>query len=114
MCRAALTTVVLGAILRTAAQIVDPAQAAANIIQREDTLTSTARFNLLNGLDVSSRQRLAILGTILSHDPPQFIYDFDASVSDGKEVGGNIIVANLADLPSLVCRLTPLAGGNAA
>ena len=55
MRRAALTTLVLGAILRATAQVSDPAQAATIIDQLEDAPTSAARFNLLNGRDVRSR-----------------------------------------------------------
>ena len=55
MRRAVLTTLVLGAILRAAAQIADPAQAAAIIDRLEDAPTSAARFNLLNGRDVRPR-----------------------------------------------------------
>jgi len=54
MRRAALTTLVLGAVLRATAQIADPAQAAAIIDRLEDAPTSAARFNLLNGRDVCS------------------------------------------------------------
>ena len=46
-----LTTLVLAAILRATARIVDPVQAA------EDALISATRFNPLGGLDVSSRNR---------------------------------------------------------
>jgi len=49
---AALITLVL--VLQATAQIADPAQAAAIIAQLEDAPTSAARFNLLNGRDVSS------------------------------------------------------------
>ena len=49
---AALITLVLGAALQAAAQIADPAQAAAIIARLEDAPTSAARFNLLNGHDV--------------------------------------------------------------
>jgi len=53
MGRVALTTFVLGAVLRATAQIMDPAKAAAIVAQLEDAPTSAARFNLLNGRDVS-------------------------------------------------------------
>ena len=58
MSRTALATLVLGAILQAAAQISDPAQAAAILAQLEDAPTSAARFNLLNESNVSSRRSL--------------------------------------------------------
>ena len=54
MRRTTLTTFVLGTILQAAAQVADPVKAAAIIAQLEDAPTSAARFNLLNGRDVSS------------------------------------------------------------
>lgn len=113
MWHTALTALVLGAILRATAQVVDPAQATTNIAQPEDALTSAARFKLLNEPAVSFQQPPVILGTILSHDP-QFVYDFNAGVSTSNGVSGSIITANLAGLPSIVCQLTPLAGGHIA
>jgi len=56
MRRAALTTLVLGAVLQATAQVADPAHAAAIINQLEDAPTSAARFNLLNGRDVRSQR----------------------------------------------------------
>ena len=54
MRRAALTTLVLGAVLQATAQVADPAKAAAIIAQLEDTPTAAGRFNLFNGRDVRS------------------------------------------------------------
>ena len=54
MMHAALTILVLGAVLQATAQVADPAQAAAIITQLEDAPTIAARFNLLNGRDVCS------------------------------------------------------------
>lgn len=53
MKRAAFTTFLLGAVLRATAQVSDPVKAAAIVAQLEDAPTAVARFNLLNGRDVS-------------------------------------------------------------
>ena len=114
MRRTALTTLALGAVLRTTAQITDPAQSAAIIAQLEDAPTSAARFNLLNGRDVRSWRSLIIYGTILTHDPPQFVFDFNAGVGVGKGAGGNITVANLSDFPFLLGQGMSLTVGKMA
>ena len=53
--RVTLTTLVLGAVLQATAQVKDPAQAAALVAKLQDTPTTAARFNLLEGRDVRSR-----------------------------------------------------------
>ena len=49
---AALTTLLLGALLRVAAQTTDPSQVAAIIAQLEDTPAIAAKFNLFKGREV--------------------------------------------------------------
>jgi len=114
MRRTALTTLVLGAVLRATAQVSDFGQAADIIAQLEDAPTSADRFNLLNGRDVRSQRSLIIHGTMLTHDPPQFVFDFDAGVGVGKGAGGNITVAILADFPYLVGQGMSLTVGKMA
>ena len=96
----ALTTLVLGATLRAAAQLVDPAKSAANIAQREDATASATHLNRFNGHVVRSRRPLITHETILTHDP-QFVLDFNAEVCVGEGAGRDIVAASLADFPFL-------------
>jgi len=114
MVRVALATLVLGAALRSTARITDPAQAAVNVVQLEDGPTSAAHLNILSGRVVRSRQPLIMDGTILTHDPPQFVFDFNAGVGVRKGSGGDIIVASLADFPFLADRRISLTMGKMA
>jgi len=90
----ALVTLVLGAVLQAAAQVKDPAQAAAIVAQLSASPTSATRFNLLNGRE--------------------FVFDFNAGVGTNGGLGGNITIANIGDFPYLIGKGMSLTYGRIA
>jgi oxalate decarboxylase/phosphoglucose isomerase-like protein (cupin superfamily) len=91
---AALTTLVLGAVFRVAAQTADLSKVAAIIAQLEDTPATSAQFNLFSGRE--------------------YVFDFNQGIGVTGGAGGNLTIANVVDFPYLFGKGMALSVGRMA
>jgi len=91
---AALTTLVLGAVLRVTAQTADLSKVAAIIAQLEVTPATLAQFNLFSGRE--------------------YVFDFNQGIGVTGGAGGNLTLANVVDFPYLFGKGMALSVGRMA
>jgi len=91
---AALTTLLLGAVLRVTAQTSDISKVAAIIAQLEDTPAIVAQFNSFSGRE--------------------YVFDFNEGIGLTGGAGGNLTIANVVDFPYLFGKGMALSVGRMA